>query len=143
MTTEEILAAQARAEAATSGSEDCDGTWEIEREECEEDFDEVPPIGFPRRIGPISFWEHDLPSYTPEQVAQVEADAALISNARADVRRLAADLLAANARRAALERLYRALVASSYVAADAGAEGAALDALTSALTSARALGLDV
>lgn len=100
MTPEELQASRARAEAATAEP------WEIEREEIEglDLFDEEP-LGFPRTIGPISYWEHSLDSHSAEEVAQVEADAAFIAHARTDVPRLHATIAARDERLAAVVRL--------------------------------------
>jgi hypothetical protein len=120
MTTEEILAAKARAEAATPGP------WRTEPR-C----DDAAP------------GEHLVMFPNGEDASVLsEVDAAFIAAARSDVPRLADDLLAANARCAAWERLYLAAMAHDG-ALDTEAEGAAFDAFTSARVAALALGLDV
>lgn len=79
MTRPDIDGIAKRAEAATSGP------WEIEREELDGAFDdEEAARAFPMTIGPIDRWEHVLDS-RDESVVQIEADAAFIAAARADV----------------------------------------------------------
>ncbi len=78
-----VAEARALAKAATPG-EGPRGEWVIDREDLDDVADDdEQATAFPRTIGPIETWEHELGGDDEAEIDRIEADAAFVSLARA------------------------------------------------------------